>query len=1114
MSFHLIRIIAIYEMRTLLRSWFFRIFAGMAILGLAMYNIGMNIEASGSPWIYKAIAASIPYANLIVLNLGQAVVAVFLASEFLKQDRKNDTVEVIYARSMSNGQYILGKTLGILAVFLVLNILILLLGIGLSFFGNVGSQRVFAYFAYPLLISLPTLVYILGLSLFVMTIVKNQAVTFILLTGYIALTVFYLNKKSFHIFDYIAYQVPMMHSSISGFARFDEILFHRSIYFLLGIGFILLTVYKLHRLPQSPRHSALPMYLGLLFLLTGGFLIYRYLDRKRAAGEFRKQAVELNDQYCRYPRVTVTSCELNLEHKGKTMAVDAVIDIWNNNRQTIDTIIFSLNPGLVIGTVKSGDGNLRFERQGHLLKVIPDTPLYSGDSSLIRMTYAGQINENICFLDKTGEEYKEIFKFEVFTFRKRFAFLQDDFVCLTSESLWYPVAGAGYASSESMRNEPDFVRFALKVKTDPALTAVSQGKQLISAKGLYEFRPEYALPKISLLIGRYQPCKIQVDSVEYSIYAIKGHDYFRSVFDQISDTIPALIRNLKKDYETDLGLAYPFKRLIFAEVPVHFALDNHSFSFASDAVQPEMVLCPEKGVLFDYSDFRHQKYRLERDLKNNNEEVLPEELQSRLFKQFFQNNFLSKRGQDFFYGEGLVSWETFSLFPQYLTFYTCLRTDQWPVLNVAFEAYMNERKQNAAATLQWYEDLTMIEKINLELNRSSLEELLKTGIIPRKDDRNQVTIRDVAQTKGLQLFNVLRARLGEQEVDTLLTEMINMHPHAKISFEELCNGFKNRFGINLKDDIQNWYTQNSLPGFLVSNINSYKVMDGEVTRYQIRFSVSNPENTDGIITLNVELNDPNRSDGDFFQDNFKVDFSRKIYLPARTSKEVGFVFNTEPARMSVVTHVSRNLPNNLIFNFSGFNDVRNTPLLNDIVASTFFDQVGNKDEIIVDNEDSGFSYEQAINQAYLKSLVSKNKDDRYKYQAIWSWNPPREWKYVLRSEFNGNYVHSACYTRAGSGERSASWKAPLPDKASYDVYFYLQKVNVGWRRSNKEADYNFLVYHDQGVEKINRSSEEAQNGWNYLGTFSISSDTARVEMSNESVGDMVFADAVKWVLNE
>jgi hypothetical protein len=227
---------------------------------------------------------------------------------------------------------------------------------------------------------------------------------------------------------------------------------------------------------------------------------------------------------------------------------------------------------------------------------------------------------------------------------------------------------------------------------------------------------------------------------------------------------------------------------------------------------------------------------------------------------------------------------------------------------------------------------------------------------------------------------------------------------------------------------------------------------------------------------------------------------------------VGFVFNTEPARMSVITHISKNLPYNLVYSFSGFNEIRSTALLDDVVSIPFFDQVARTNEVIVDNEESGFSFHQAANQAYLKSLVKKNKSERYKYSAIWAWNPPREWRAALRSEFFGNYIHSAYYTRGGTGERSVSWKAVLPERGTYDVYFFMDKVNLTWRRTNRSPDYNFLIYHDNGVEKINRSSDDAENGWNYLGSFTITSDTAQVDLSNKTIGDIVFADAVKWVL--
>ena len=53
--------------------------------------------------------------------------AIFLAGSFLKRDKKLDTAEVIYVRPMSNADYIIGKTWGIMKVFVSLNMIALLI---------------------------------------------------------------------------------------------------------------------------------------------------------------------------------------------------------------------------------------------------------------------------------------------------------------------------------------------------------------------------------------------------------------------------------------------------------------------------------------------------------------------------------------------------------------------------------------------------------------------------------------------------------------------------------------------------------------------------------------------------------------------------------------------------------------------------------------------------------------------------------------------------------------------------------------------------------------------------------------------------------------------------
>ena len=61
---------------------------------------------------HVSISSSVPLINLYLLNIGQAIVVIFLAADFLKRDKKLDTNEVLYTRSMSNFEYVIGKTLG------------------------------------------------------------------------------------------------------------------------------------------------------------------------------------------------------------------------------------------------------------------------------------------------------------------------------------------------------------------------------------------------------------------------------------------------------------------------------------------------------------------------------------------------------------------------------------------------------------------------------------------------------------------------------------------------------------------------------------------------------------------------------------------------------------------------------------------------------------------------------------------------------------------------------------------------------------------------------------------------------------------------------------------
>jgi len=328
--------VATYESKTLFRSWFFRIFAIMALLILFGINMGVFGGHTNARWTFRAIAANLPYINVLFINVAQAIIAVFLASDFLKRDKKLDTTEVIYARPITNGEYVVGKTLGILVLFIGL----VLMALAMTLIFNLIRKDVpvvwVAYLYYPLLITIPTLVFILGLSFFMMILFRSQAVTFLVLLGYIGLTLFYFQDKLYGMLDYMAFNLPMVYSDFIGFADSRLILLHRLTYLLLGTGFIFATIRFLNRLPQTGRWNSLNLFGFIGFVSAGLFVGALYFNSYRDVAADREAYLELNNQYVGRHVIDVVSNNLQVEQHGKSLLITSGMQVQNQNSTRFD----------------------------------------------------------------------------------------------------------------------------------------------------------------------------------------------------------------------------------------------------------------------------------------------------------------------------------------------------------------------------------------------------------------------------------------------------------------------------------------------------------------------------------------------------------------------------------------------------------------------------------------------------------------------------------------------------------------------------------------------------------------------------------------------------------
>jgi ABC-type transport system involved in multi-copper enzyme maturation permease subunit len=1116
LPFYSIWTVARIEAKTLFRSWFFRILSGLVLALLILMGIFMYTSVGNGPWAFRGISSAIPYVNLLFLNVAQAVIAVFLASDFLKRDRKLDTTEVVYMRSMTNWDYVIGKTAGILFVFLLLNLAVLIVAATYNiFFADVPFMPV-AYLTYPLIISLPTLVFILGLSFLLMVLIRNQAVTFIILLGYIGATLFYLGDKLHTLLDFTAWRLPLLYSDFTGYANVGQIFNHRGIYLLLGLSFIFLTILMIKRLPQSRLMTNVSRILAVSTLVAGVLMGTFYVGGIRAERELRRQIIDLNKKWIQAPDFSITACDLALSHGEERIDVEAELTVTNHSGDRITELVFSLNPGLEVSRVVSSGEQIDFERDLQILRIKPGQPLDNEDSVKVSLSYGGRIEEAACYPDVSGEVRERSFRMFLLNIPRKYAVVSSRCLLLTPESLWYPVAGARFDPPRWEAYRRDFTNYTLRVETKGGMIPVSQGERTEKGNGKFLFTPRVPLTGLSLVSADYQQRSVLVDSVEYNLYTKKGHDYFAPYFTEVGDTLQALIRELKQDYENDLELEYPYRRLSLVEVPVNILSYRRVWTLSNEFVQPEMVLLPEMGLFIRGADFRRferwgqRRGRVRFSTERGRQAWMLENFVSRTITGGLRDESWGREGP---FGEGI----SYDVFPNYYTFISYIDSDKWPVLNLALESYLASRMESGTSEFYRYiHGLTAREKANLALGEKSFRD-----IIADEDEEERELASNVLKIKGEYLFALIESRTGEEEFNRFLNNLLEENRFSGIEEVEFISGMEHLYGADPARVLDSWYRSTSLPGFLVTDVKAYKIVEGGHTRYQVRFKISNQDSVDGLVKVSYRSRGGRGRFGpgppDRRGEGEQSDVEKLVPVGGAETIEIGAVLDYEPRELLVNTMLSRNLPSviqkefgetlELNENVSGFDGVRT---LRERIA------MGSKDELIVDNEDPGFKTVEKESSSLLKRLLGKRREEEDEYSGMRLWEDFPGWRISVNSQFYGECVRSAHFTRGGDGDEKVFWEVEIPQSGYYEVYCYITRIVPPWMRRRGGGDlhqgsYLYSVHHDDGVEEVEKELKSIDIGWNFLGSYYFSEGTARVELTNKSEARMVLADAVKWV---
>jgi len=1120
LSLYNILTVARYEIKTLSRSWFFRVFAILSLVILVLGTIFI-LAMTNSPYPFRALSASIPYFNFKLLNLFQAIMAVFLAADFLKRDRKYDSTDVFYTRSMTNADYIFGKTLGIVSIFVLFNLLVAFItGIIHLAFAN-ANFVILPYLLYFLFFSLPTLIFTIGLTMLIMSLIRSQALTFVIVLAFTGIVLFYLGKKFYTVFDFLGFFSTGMYSDIVGLGVPGSVIMLRLAYFLGGLSFIFLSVLLLKRLIQSKPGNILSSILGVVFLILSGYCLMYFIGDIHQGIQVRSVQRTLNETNAGEPRVTVLAAQLNINHAGDIIEGQARLNFQNNNENALDKYLFSLNPGLILQKIYHHGEAISFKREHQLIWVEPTTPLAPIARDSLEIHYSGTIDENYLYLDVTEKRRQEMFLVWLYNLQKRHAVIENDYVLLTPECLWYPVAGIPYGANYPDISKKDFIQFELTVNTTTDLTAIAQGKlvqqdTIDSNQQTFRFTPEHPLPNLSLIIGQYDKREIEVDSVKFALFTTPEHNYFVPYFSAIGDTLPALIREAKNDLAIKLALTYPFPRLTLIEVPIQFSWYGRPWTLAPECIQPEMVLLPELGAFCSGTNFKQMESRMFRRDQRSGQTLTEQEKQARFFNMFVNGNFMGEE-RGFYFFSIRMGTETidYKIFPEYYYHVNHFHSTQWPIFNQALESSINNRiPPTVSSFFRSVVGLSDQEKANLALNGKTLETVLT--------DTSYGDIHDeIIRYKGDYLFLRLQKELGDETFNRFLNDFISANRFQDVSVNQFISALKTNFKFDFVPYFKTWYGDTLLPGFLVSNITGEKIMDGERTRFQTRMTIENPTARDGLVQVKFY----SQGGGPRFRrGNPETLDTRLIMVKASERKEVGILLD-EPARsVEINTLLSQNIPAVTSKSFSGEQEINKNarpfegekmlppaPPAKDI-------------EIIVDNEDSGFEVLTSGEESLLQRLFRDSESEsREKYQSVRFWSPPGQWTPTTDANFYGELIHSAYIIKGGSGDQKVAWSAEITEGGQYEVFYHPGLPDMDWiwrrrrgggrdgERSQEKGTLHFLVNHDDGEEAVELDLNNVSTGWNYLGTFYLSPGQAKVVLTDESNGRIVFADAMRWV---
>ena len=1089
--------------RRMVRTW---VFAFIAVAGgLFAYHLWSGPATFGATAAPRFALPGLGMLSLWVLLVG----LVFLAFDIRARDERERVVEVLDSRPVPNIVVLVGRLLAVVAIaWLPLVVLALLLQ---------ASGVVVEYQNWPLgvpaePVSLATFVFLdapsalvfwCALVMLLAAALRNRLAVSLVAVSLLALGFWALFNTPHYLLPVVSgiANLGLPGSDILPRGPSLEDVVQRVSVLILGAGLLTVAAALLPRRDSRSRTPYLAWGAGLLMLGGGGIAALAFHATSTRAERVAWAEAHSALQISARPDLERVSGSVVID-PGRELAISVDLAIRAPDAAPLAEFLFSLNPSMRIESVEVADTGLEFEHESGVLRVRPGKPLPPGERTEISIQARGIPDPRFGYLDSAVWGLDEtLLGMPIVLQGERASIFDRRYVALAPAVCWLPKSGANFGVENPAVQSPDFHHIDLTVEIPDGWHAAGPGR--IEHDGSLRFRPDVALPDFPLFAAPFERRVLTVDEVEYELLIHPMHmdsvDRFAS-----EDSLEGTIDFIKPRLSPIPGLHYPHPVLSLVEVPAQ--LRRYGGGRFLDTIQslPSVQMLPEHG-------FPTRRFRARGAGSAPDDVVLRLDLGSAasfgphripLAAGASRNllPFLSSASGD---GAVAANYLLESLTAWRWRGGRTVAPGHWLQLGFAPGSplplrVMHRLTGTATFSFNWYQFFPM-----------ALEDRSAGFSFTNFDPTASAENADVLIHKGNLIALAVQGLMGREKVAEFLALMRERHAGATFDLDDFIAAMV-QTDPAMAPYIEHFMRESTLPGFLAADLRAYRIADdgNGQPRYQLAVHIRNDEPVPGVAGIS-------------FRSGYAFEWGDFAHVPGNTSLELGVVASEPPEEVRLETYLSQNrrIMRLAVPPIDPETTLPGEPFIGSRPSDWLPQDLG----IVVDDLDPGFAAESPPRRGFRVSFGDEEDDTDGRVPEYYTDAGARIWRRQENPDTVswGKYRRTLTRIRAGAGEGRASFRAELPTAGTWRLSYHLPGSSAsegnrfglppGWQSGDRFGTLDLEIVAGASLTPFNFDASTAVSGWNDLGTFDLPAGSVTVLVSDDTTGDIVVADAIRWV---